>query len=202
MAPADAAAKVILTRGAGGRGYSASPGLVPTRLVAAFPLPERVAERARDGVAVRRCTLQLSEQPRLAGAKTLNRLENVLARAEWDDASFAEGLLGDPGGRVIEATMSNVFVVTAGRVATPRLDRCGVVGAQRERVREMLAAEGIACVEREIPWADLEAADEIFLTSSLVGACPVRAFEAWQRDPGPVTRRVQALIAAADGDPA
>ena len=197
VAPDDHAAKIIVTRGAGGRGYA--PGATPpTRVVAAFAPPGHPPQNARDGVRVRRCALVLAEQPRIAGAKTLNRLENVLARAEWTDAGIAEGLLGDAAGRVIEGTMSNLFVVAGGKVATPRLDRCGVMGAQRERVRELLARAAIACDEREIRWGELAAADEAFLTNSLIGAWPVVSFEGWSRPPGPVTRAVQDALREAD----
>jgi 4-amino-4-deoxychorismate lyase len=147
---------------------------------------------------VHRCALVLSEQPRLAGVKSLNRLENVLARGEWSDPAIAEGLLGDARGHVIEGVASNLFVVRAGRVATPRLDRCGVIGAQRERVRELLAAEGSPVEERDIGWDELQAADEVFLTNSLAGVRPVAAMGDRRWNPGPLTRRAQALVAQDD----
>ena len=147
---------------------------------------------------MRRCSLVLSEQPRLAGAKTLNRLENVLARSEWDDPGIVEGLLADAGGRVIEGTMSNLFVVKRGRVSTPDLARCGVVGAQRERVRELLGRAGLECEVRDIALAEIHEADEIFLTNSVIGAWPVAELGERRWSPGVVTRRVQALIAQHD----
>jgi 4-amino-4-deoxychorismate lyase len=192
VAPGDATVKLILTRGAATRGYAITPGR-QTRVVASFPPVIHPPEAARDGVRVRRCQLVLSEQPRLAGAKTLNRLENVLARSEWHEPDVAEGLLGDRHGNVVEGVACNLFVVHGDELSTPRLDRCGVVGAQRERVREWLAA-----TERDITWDELERADEVFLTNSLVGAWPVRAFEQRQWSVGRVTRRVQAMIAEAD----
>ena len=194
----DATVKVIVTRGVGGRGYGIPQAVPATRIVAAFASASHDPARARDGVAVRRCALVISEQPRLAGAKTLNRLENVLARSEWDDPAIAEGLLVDAGGRVIEGTMSNLFLVARGRVATPDLARCGVVGAQRERVRELLGRAGIDCEVRDIDWAGLEEADEIFLTNSLIGAWPVARLGERRWAPGALTRRVQALIAEHD----
>jgi 4-amino-4-deoxychorismate lyase len=197
-APGDAAAKIIVTRGEAARGYAIPPAARATRVVMAFPPPSFPPGIAEQGVAVRRCSLVLSEQPRLAGAKTLNRLENVLARSEWDDASIAEGLCADASGRVVEGTMSNVFVVACGRVATADLSRCGVVGAQRERVRELLAREGIACSVVDIGWESIAGADEVFLTNSLIGAWPVSRFEARRWDVGPITRRVQRMIAEDD----
>lgn len=196
VAPGDATAKVILTRGspAHGRGYSFTPEARPTRIVAAFPPPDYPSELAREGVQVRRCVLVPSEQPALAGVKTLNRLENVLARAEWFDPAIREGLLVDRNGFVIEGTMSNLFVVQAGTLATPDLSRCGVAGAQRERIRERAASLGMPVVVRDIAWSELEQADEMFLTNSLIGLWPVAALEARRWEPGPITRRLQALL--------
>ena len=197
VAPGDAVAKVIVTRGESQRGYAIPADTQCVRIVAAFPPADRRA-LAESGVRVRRCRLALSEQPRLAGAKTLNRLENVLARSEWDDAAIAEGLMADARGRVIEATTSNVFAVRGGRVVTPDLSRCGVVGAQRERVRELLAAEGITVDVADMDWGAVESSDELFLTNSLIGAWPVIALEDRTWAVGPVTRRVQALLGEAD----
>ena len=194
VAPGDAIAKILVTRGASGRGYAPGAGTRATRIVMAFPPPSHPSQRAESGVRVRRCGLLLSEQPRLAGAKTLNRLENVLARAEWDDDSIHEGLLCDAADRVVEGTMSNVFVVRNGAVATPRLERCGVAGAQRSRVLALLAQSGIACEETDIPYAGLAAADEVFLTNSVIGAWPVASLETRTWVPGPVTRLAQRLI--------
>jgi 4-amino-4-deoxychorismate lyase len=192
--PAEGTVKVMLTRGRAGRGYTIPATSTPTRIVAAFPAPSWPASHATHGVAVRRCELVLSEQPRLAGAKTLNRLENVLARSEWHDAAIAEGLLGDASGHVIEGTMSNVFVVAGGRLATPALDRCGVIGAQRERIRELASRAGIACAERPIAWNELVDADEVFLANSLIRIWPVARYERREWAAGPVTRRLQSLL--------
>jgi 4-amino-4-deoxychorismate lyase len=136
----------------------------------------------------------LAQQPRLAGAKTLNRLENVLARSEWDDPAIAEGLLADAEGRVIEATMSNLFIAAGGRVFTPDLARCGVIGAQRERVRELLRHERVHCEERNLRWTDVLAAGEIFLTNSLIGVWAVRQVDERAYEPGPIAARVRELI--------
>jgi 4-amino-4-deoxychorismate lyase len=198
LAPGEATVKVIVTRGAGGRGYAYGEELAPTRIVGAYPSLAVPPEVAEEGVVARRCDLVLAEQPRLAGIKSLNRLENVLARAEWSGTAVREGLIGDAAGRVIEGTMSNVFAVKGGVVATPDLSRCGVAGAQRERVIDLLAGVGVPCRVRDIPFAELGEADEIFLTNSLIGAWPVVRFGAWTSTPGPVTRRVQQLIAADD----
>lgn len=198
VAPGDATLKITITRGASGRGYSLPTETSPTRIVAAFPLPDYPADLARDGVRVRHCALRLGEQPRLAGVKTLNRLENVLARAEWSDPGIREGLLCDAHGHLVEATMSNVFLVHHRALATPDLSRCGVAGAQRERVLEFARAEGIACEVRDIAVDEVVEADEAFLTNSLIGIWPVASLGERRWIAGPVTRRLQALIEADD----
>jgi len=198
LAPANATVKVIVTRGSSGRGYAYPEDLAPTRIVVAYASIPVDPEPARDGIGARRCDLVLGEQPRLAGVKSLNRLENVLARAEWRDPAIREGFICDAAGRVIEGTMSNVFIAKAGAVATPALTRCGVVGAQRERVRDLLAAQGIACAERDVPFAELAEADEIFITNSVIGIWPVVRLGAWTGAPGPLARLIQRLVAADD----
>jgi 4-amino-4-deoxychorismate lyase len=197
VAPGDAAVKIILTRGHSARGYAIPREARPTRIVSAHALaPEDPA--AREGVRVRRCHLVLAQQPKLAGAKTLNRLENVLARSEWDDPEVREGLLADAEGRLIGGTRSNVFIVHEGRVYTPELTRCGVIGAQRERVREMLRGQGVHCEEAPLRWTDVAAADEIFLTNSVIGVWPIRQVDERVYAPGPIAARVRSLIEADD----
>lgn len=198
VAPGEAVAKVIVTRGASGRGYAFAEDLEANRIVVAYPALPPAPEAERDGVRVRRCGLALAIQPRLAGVKSLNRLENVLARAEWRDPAIREGLLADGEGRLVEGTMSNVFLVRGGHLITPELSRCGVAGAQRERVLDLARAESIACEVRDIAFGEVEEADEVFLTNSLIGLWPVAAFEARRWSPGPVTRRLQRLVEQED----
>ena len=194
VAPGEAVAKIIVTRGTGGRGYAMPPTPRATRIVAAFDPPSHPAALAREGVTVRRCLLALSEQPRLAGVKSLNRLENVLARAEWNDPAIAEGLLCDAAGRVVEGTMSNLFMVKAGVATTPSLARCGVAGAQRARVLDLLGARGVRAEVRDVAYDELAGADEIFLTNSVIGAWPVTALDQVRYPVGAVTRLVQRAI--------
>jgi 4-amino-4-deoxychorismate lyase len=192
------AIKMIVTRGAGERGYSYAPGAVPTRIVLAEPLREGHA-RGRSGVHVRTCRLRLSRQPALAGIKHLNRLENVLARAEWNDPRIAEGLMMDGGGDLIGGTMTNLFIVTAGRLATPLLTQCGVEGVTRERVIALAAKEGIECREQAIAPADLAGADEVFLVNSLAGLWPVCAWETRRWRAGPLSSFIQQWLDEDDG---
>ncbi len=198
VAPGDAVVKAIVTRGASGRGYAYPTDIAPTRIVAAYPLPEPAPGTPEQGVRVRRCRMALAIQPALAGVKSLNRLESVLARAEWRDPDIREGLLADADGRLVEGTMSNVFIVRGGVLVTPALSRCGVNGAQRERVLEFARDAGIACEVRDAAFEELDGADEVFLTNSVIGLWPVAAFEERRWSTGALTRRLQRLVVEAD----
>lgn len=191
--------KVIVTRGEGGRGYRPPADPVPTSVIALHAWPGHDPAWAERGVAVRWCETRLAIQPALAGLKHLNRLEQVLARAEWDGMDrWQEGLMRDLDGHVIEATQANVFWVAGGELRTPRVDRCGIAGITRARLIEATGELGIRCVEAEFDASVVEAADEVFLCNSVIGIWPVKqigetAFDA----PGPVTRALQAWLADA-----
>ncbi len=180
--------KIIVTRGLGGRGYKPPDPATPTRIVMRAPRPAYRPEMATEGVAVRLCDTRLGLQPRLAGVKHLNRLEQVLARDEWSDPAIAEGLMRDSDGRVIEGVMSNVFMVKDGEVMTPDLTRCGVAGVMRG-----LIAESARVVDLTL--SELRGADELFLTNSLIGLWPVRQLDGQAYAVGPVTQRWAAALA-------
>jgi len=120
------------------------------------------------------CRTPLGENPVLAGLKHLNRLEQVLARAEWWDPGVAEGLMQDSRGRVIGGTRSNLFLLHDDRLLTPRLDTCGIAGTVRDVVLHLAGTFGLEVLERDLRRADLVAADGFFLTNALIGVWPVR----------------------------
>jgi 4-amino-4-deoxychorismate lyase len=157
--------KIIITRGTSLRGYGIPADAASTRIVMGFP--PSGSENLE--VRVRWCDLRLSSQPRLAGIKHLNRLENVLARSEWNDAGIAEGLLLDEAGQVICGTMSNLFIVEQEKLITPGLSRCGVAGVARSRIMRAAEQQGQAASVESISRERLLASDGLFLCNSLVG---------------------------------
>ena len=168
-----AVVKVIVTRGATGRGYGPPAEPVLTRIVASFPWPPHPPDVIERGVRARTCRTRIGSSPLLAGLKHLGRLEQVLARAEWADESVEEGLMLDEGGQVICGTRSNLFVVHDGSLMTPRLDRSGVAGVMRRAVLHWAVERRIVVRVAGLREADLIAADEVFLTNALIGAWPV-----------------------------
>lgn len=190
----DGVAKLVVTRGPGDRGYAPKATGAPTRIVSAGPAPVYPEHYRRLGVKVRLCRTRLAQQPALAGIKHLNRLENVIARGEWNDGHTAEGLMLDRDGNLIEGTMSNLFLVVDGGVVTPDLSLCGVAGVQRDRVLEYAAAQGIAATIRPVSVADLQQANEVFLVNSVIGLWPVAGLEAMIWSVGPLTRRLMQAL--------
>lgn len=185
-------AKLIVTRGDGQRGYAPAAG-APRRILQAGGMPAYPPQHAESGVQLFPCATRLAEQPLLAGLKHLNRLEQVLARAEWQDAEHAEGLMRDVSGRVIEGVFSNLFVVRHGLLSTPELARCGVAGVMRAELLEQAQGLGIDCHIGDIELDELLAADEVFLCNSLYGVWPVRQLQQRHWPVGPLTRKLQAV---------
>ena len=191
----DGVLKLIVSRGAGGRGYAPAPSAEPEWQLSLHPLPIAPPNGA---TVLRWCATRLAQQPLLAGLKHCNRLEQVLARAEWHSAGAVdrdadEGLMLDHDGNVVGATAANVFALRDGRWRTPMLDRCGVAGVCRGWAIPVLDA-----VEARLSPENVESADAVFLCNAVRGILPVARLgaRAW---PPSHPRIVQArrLLAAA-----
>ena len=193
----DAVVRITWTAGSGPRGY-ARQATVPARLiVVASPVHHADPFMAIHGVALFECATRWSLQPRLAGIKHLNRLEQVLARAEWEDPSFIDGLMLDIDDRVISTTSASIGLVVDGVPMFPALHRCGVAGVGRRLAMANLPE----AVERDIDRAMLMSASEVFLASSVRGMLPVRAVGDRHYAAGPVARALQAAWATAGMPP-
>lgn len=166
--------KLIVTRGAGERGYRPPREPQPTRIVLGLPWPAHAPAAWTRGVRLGWCRTRLGRNPRLAGIKHLNRLEQVLARAEWDDDGMAEALMMDDRDRVICGTQTNVFAQLAGRWITPVLEDCGVAGVMRRAFLAWAAGQGEPVIERALPASEIADATALLLTNAVIGAWPVR----------------------------
>lgn len=182
--------KLIVTRGDGLRGYAA-PVTSARRILLASATPAYPQANAEQGVALFDCQTRLAEQPLLAGLKHLNRLEQVLARSEWESADYAEGLLRDYSGRIIEGVFSNLLLVKDGALLVPDVSRCGVAGVMRAALIEHAQTQGINVRIGDYRLVDLRAADEVFLCNSLYGIWPVRQALGCHWPVGALTRTLQ-----------
>jgi 4-amino-4-deoxychorismate lyase len=183
--------KLVLTRGVGGRGYAAPSQPRATVVLSWHPLPEL---EPGDGLNLRWCQLRLSEQPLLAGIKHLNRLENVLARAEWSDPDVHEGLLCDAQGRLVSATSSNVLAHFDGCWQTPRMDRCGVAGIARGWLLENIPG----AVEADLTQQEVRNSSALILCNSVRGIRQVRRLEAQIWPTSAAVIEVRRLLALAE----
>ncbi len=186
--------KIIITRGVGGRGYAPPREYTPTRIVALHPWPDFPEKNWSVGVRVRVNAMRLARNPALVGIKHLNRLEQVLARAEWNDPAVAEGLMLDENNQVIEATAANVFIVRDSAVLTPALHECGVAGVMRAEIMELARSAGLQVHECELSLDAARSAEEMFLTNSVIGVWPVREVDMIEKPVGSVTQHIVALL--------
>ena len=180
--------KLMLTRGSGGRGYrpQAQPSI--TRILFRYPWPDYPTDWTERGIELRICRTRLGLNPALAGLKHLNRLEQVMARAEWGEGP-QEGLMLDAEGSVVEGTMTNLFASSAeGQLVTPDLALTGVAGVTRRHILERARGEGLAVEVRSLTLDELLESREIFVCNSIAGVWPVQRIEAKSLAVGPLTR--------------
>jgi 4-amino-4-deoxychorismate lyase len=177
----DAVLKLIVTRGVGSRGYRPVGGERCTRVLSLHALPRAAIAAALEPIRMRMCETRLGSNPSLAGLKTLNRLESVMARGEWRDARVWEGLMRDVDGNVVCGTMSNLFLRRGSMLITPILDRCGIAGVMRRWVLEQAKQLRLRPSQRRLAWQDLVEADEVFMTNAVAGIVPVAVIEHGKR---------------------
>lgn len=185
--------KVIVTRGPGPRGYGPPAAPVTTVVWGAADGPML----ASLPIEIRWCETMTSVNPATAGCKSLCRLDQVLARAEWAQPEIAEGLMTTTDGHLIGGTASNVFLVAGVRILTPAVHRAGIAGVMRRVVLATAKSAGIDIVEGQLAPSEVGSAAEVFVTNALTGIRPVHRLgtRTWQT--GPLTRQLQQLLAAA-----
>lgn len=166
-------AKIIISRGEGERGYAPPPITMPTRVVIKSAASVYAPKNYSAGVDLYLCATRLADQPKLAGIKHLNRLENVMARMEWRDESLFDGVFQDQEGNIIECTMSNLFARFGTKLITPDLSRCGVAGITRQRIMALAHTLNLELLVAAFSLERLLQADEVVICNSLYGAFQV-----------------------------
>ena len=188
-------AKIIVTAGILERGYGRATPTDPTIYIGVFPATPVNQPAYEKGVATMLCETRLAVGSPVAGLKTLNRIEQVLAKSECLSTGAFEGLTLDADERLICGTMSNVFVVRNKMIATPAVVRCGVAGTMRQFVLDLLEKQGTDVEVCDLVWDDLVAADEVFITNSQMGLLPVHRCGDQRWGVGGITRDVMKLLA-------
>lgn len=192
--------KLILTRGSGGRGYRPDDESQSRRIVSLHDRPVYPSENVTEGVSLYRCLTPVSENSKLAGLKTLCRLEQVLAQMEWQESAFAEGLMLTSSNKVIEGTRTNIFMFKNGVLLTPELKRAGIKGIMRDVIIEMAEKSGMIVKEVVLDHHYFINADEIFLCNSILKIWPVREYLGRQYKPGVYTKELIVQLSNQLGD--
>jgi branched-chain amino acid aminotransferase len=195
-------ARAMLTRGSGPVGLDPALAAAPLRVVLVEPLNPPPAAFYRDGVAVVTVRTERAGDAAQGGAKVGNYLASLLALRTAKAAGAHEALILDASGHVIEGTTSNVFLVRGGEIVTPP-EQAGILpGITRAHLLEIAAEIGRPVRLAAVTPADLAAADEVFLSSSIREVLPVIRVDAnvvGDGRPGPVTRALHAAFRARVG---
>lgn len=154
----DAAVRVTISRGAGPRGLRPPAEAHPTALITAAPMPD-VAEPAR--VIISTVTRRNEHSP-LSRIKSINYLDNILAREDAAKHDADDAILLNTAGRVAESTVANVFALIDGAIVTPPVSDGALPGVMRADVLKLAHGE-----ERAITPEMLKAASEVFLSNAL-----------------------------------
>jgi len=186
--------KVIVTRGSGGRGYRQPDVIQPSRVLSLHPYPDYPEIYREQGIAARFCATRLGLNPTLAGIKHLNRLEQVMARAEWNDPVIQEGLMLDVNDHVIEGTMTNLFYIKNNSLYTAVLAQSGVAGIMRGIIMTISADHGLSVIEHAFTKDELLSADEVFVCNSIIGIWPIKQIETTRFSVGPLTQSIQGWL--------
>jgi len=168
------AIKIIVSRGAGERGYKFSKNTTSNRFVLLSALETDYSSFLSHQLLSGElfiCKQQVSINENLAGIKHLNRLDNVLARNEWKDNAknnFIDGLMLNANQHVIEGTMSNLFAIKDKQLFTPDLGLSGVNGIMREIIIDLASKNNIKTSVDNFTIETLFSMDELFISNSLI----------------------------------
>lgn len=174
---ADARLRLTLSIGEGSVAPDPSSCRQPTLLVVAAPYQPLAEEVYRRGFRAVTSSIRRNSISPLVKLKTANYLESLLARQEAKEAGVDEAICLNEKGLLAEASMSNVFLVSRGKLRTPGED-CGVLpGITRETVLELARRTSVASVECDIKPAEVFQAQEAFLTNSLMEIVPLTVLD-------------------------
>jgi 4-amino-4-deoxychorismate lyase len=167
--------KVTITRGEGGRGYGTLDCSSANWFLQYRAIPAQYSKWAGVGIELMLCQYQQTVNPALSGLKTLNRLDQVMIKQELDANGMVDGLVCSTDGYVIETSVANVFWVVGSEVYTPSTKRSGVEGVMKTHILKLLNKLGMEVKTGDYTVSDVLAADEIFITNSVMEVVPVKS---------------------------
>ncbi|MFH1791160.1 MAG: aminodeoxychorismate lyase [Candidatus Omnitrophota bacterium] len=189
--------KVIVTRGAGPMGMGIAHSGKPTCACLATPLGTIKADTYKKGVSLGLSSARRNEKSFIAGIKSLNYLDNILAKEEARGTEYFDMVMLNSRGLVTETTSANIFMVKNGKVVTPPVSAGILPGVTRQAVIGIISANaGNTVIEKDISPDMLYASDEIFVTNSVLEIVPVVKLDRkmiGNGRPGPFSRTALAI---------
>jgi len=186
--------RLLVTRGIGNLGLNPTQCKSPSVIIIAATIALYHQDFYRKGLTIVTCATRRSNPAALNPAvKSLNYLNNVMARIEANLAGADEALMLNDAGNVAECTADNVFIVKHGQISTPPVTAGALRGITRSLVFEIAAELGIKVLEADITRHDVFVADECFLTGTAAEIVPVVKVDGrsiGSGKPGPITNRI------------
>jgi branched-chain amino acid aminotransferase len=186
--------RLVVTRGVGYLGLNPNKCPTPTVIVITDTIDMYPKEMYEKGMAVITASVIRNHPNALSPRiKSLNYLNNILAKIEAVDAGVPEAIMLNHEGNVAECTGDNIFIVRGGTVYTPGTHDGILEGITRQVIIELCARMSIPCVEKTLQRHDLYIADECFLTGSAAEVVPVTKIDGrgiGAGTPGATTRKI------------
>ena len=183
--------KVVISRGQGGRGYSAAGVTQTTTVITQHEWPGYITRYQSQGINSRICQHRLLINPALVGIKHLNRLDQVLARNEWHNDDIQEGFMLDRDDNIIEGTCTNIFLKTSKGWVTPADDSCAVAGVMRAAVINKASQTGLVINKQSVKLSELASVKECFVCNSIWGVVPVLSCDSYHFEINDDMRQIQ-----------
>ncbi|MEM9478539.1 MAG: branched-chain-amino-acid transaminase [Verrucomicrobiota bacterium] len=204
----DGYVRLVVTRGAGTLGLNPYHCPKASVIIIAATIQLYPEEKYEHGLKVVTCSTRRPAPAALSPAvKSLNYLNNVMAKVEAINAGAEEGLMLNEQGYVAECTGDNVFILKNGDILTPPVSSGSLEGITRDVIFEIAAEKGVALIEKELTRYDIYTADEFFLTGTAAEVVPVVEIdrrEIGEGSVGPVTKDFIAAFRAlvgSEGEP-
>jgi len=177
--------KLILSRGESLRGYGFKDAIKPVRAVIVSELQKVILNHS---FSLEYCQSGYDSNPKLAGIKHCNRLEQVLARA---GLKSDEGIMLDENHNVISVTQGNIYAIHGNTLITPKLDKCGVEGTRRAVILDLTKLLGIKVKVDTLSVKELGQADEVFISNSIIGIQSISEIGNIGFGANPITKKIK-----------
>ena len=187
--------RLVVTRGVGNLGVSPRKCVTPSVFIIADMIELYPREMYENGMPIITASVMRCPSNSIPSrVKSLNYLNNVLAKLEAIDANVAEALMLNQEGNVAECTGDNIFIVRGGQVQTPMATDGILEGITRATIFKLAQRMNLSCIEKTLQRYDIYTADECFLTGTGAEVVPVIQIDArtiGDGKVGPITKQLQ-----------